>query len=198
MSVVPHSLYLRERGCCKIVEVCTPGPQGPQGEIGIPGTGNITTALLFYDNITFGEPSGAYLTYSESNTSANGYSYFVNSSGELSFSSLPPGSLIEIYCHCDANSSSSGSSNYITINLREVSGSANPLQIVDLDTRSVQKSTTSHLTFGPTSYKIVSDSVSSPLSIHNDNVYKLFAEVGKPYTLEELKLVIKVIYVPPS
>jgi len=210
MPVVDQSTYLKTKNCCKkIVEVCTPGPQGeqgppgPQGEQGPPGpsgTNNMTTGLLFYNNITLNQsgsqPEIEIGVYNETDTSYNGVEQFIDNDGNINFSSLSDCSnaLIEIYAHCDASAGSTGQSNYVKFDLSGVSIEANSLSIIDIDTRSVEKGSQEHLSFGPTLYKVLNSTTSNTnKSIHSSNTYSLRVSSGRSYNLSELKLIIKVI-----
>lgn len=204
MPVVDQSTYLKTKNCCKkIVEVCTPGPQGEQGPPGPPGpsgTNNITTGLLFYNNISLDTQGSDTATvigvYNETDTSYNGVEQFIDNDGNINFSSLSDCSnaLIEIYAHCDASAGSTGQSNYIKFDLSGVSIETNSLSIIDIDTRSVEKGSQEHLSFGPTLYKVLNNTTSNTnKSIHSSNTYSLRVSSGRPYNLSEVKLIIKVI-----
>ena len=177
------------------------GPQGEQGPQGIAGTGNINSALLFFDNMIFETAGTQDAEFNKDVTDINGYGNFIGSTGTnhiIYFSSLADDSLVEIYFHCDGLAGSAGQSNYITAHLKRIDGT-DPLEIVDIDTRSVEKGEENHISFGPAMYKIVSDSTTSPdnsLCINKNNQYRLEIITGRPYKLSELKLIIKQIYQP--
>ena len=198
-------MYLKGVGCCKkVVGVCTPGPAGPEGPTGPQGatgpSGPSLSALLFYEGIVFDgvSPDGSSneLTFNISDTSYNGYPRFIDNSGLISFADLSGcnNCFIEMYSHCDASTNDSGSRNYINLDLSGITVVPNSLSVVDLDTRSVQKGSLAHLTFGPSMYKIVDTStINNNLSINTSNTYKLRVSVGHDYEIDELKLIIKVI-----
>ena len=197
MSIPDYSLYLKTKNCCKkIVEVCTPGPQGIQGEQGPPG--NSKNALLFYNNLSFAESGVLSATYDSASTLNNGFERFITG-GNITFSSLSTlvstnNCFIEIYAHCDAEAGSSGGSNFIKIDLSGISTQPNSLNIIDIDTRSVEKGTQEHLSFGPTLHKLVNTSTpDNNLCINTNNTYKLRVSTGREYDLFEIKLIIKVI-----
>lgn len=197
MGVPDYSLYLKSKNCCKkIVEVCTPGPQGPQGPQGIQG--NSKGALLFYNDISFNSPGVSITTYNNSITSNNGLERFIINN-LIDFSSLNSlvssnNCFIELYSHCDALAGSSGAANFLTIDLSGVNIVPNSLGIVDIDTRSVEKGSEQHLSFGPSLYKLVNNStISNNLCINTNNTYNLRVSTGRPYDLKEFRLIIKLI-----
>ena len=84
-------------------------------------------------------------TYDSTNTANNGFERFITGD-EITFSSLSTlvssnNCFIEIYSHCDAEAGSAGSSNFVKIDLSGISTVPNSIQIVDVDTRSVEKGT---------------------------------------------------------
>ena len=213
MPAMDQSLYLRGKDRCAKV-VCSPGPQGPQGPpgpqgeqgiqgiqgpIGPSGSGtNLTSALLFYDqvDITNNQGDKETPTYNSTTTANNGLEQFIVSSGIISFSSLED-CIIEVYCHCDAQAGSTGQANFVKFDLSGVSIEPNSLDVIDIDTRSVEKGTEEHLAFGPCLYKVVgTNTTSNNLTINKNNTYQLEVETGRPYTLTEIKLIIKVISCP--
>ena len=215
MPVVDNSIYIRNKNCCKkIVEVCTPGPEGPQGPEGPIGPsgeqgpigetgpqGSMINALLFYEELTL-EGSGAsspdisLATYSVSDTSYNGIERFISSDGLISFSDISNcnNCMLEIYFHTDTSSNNSGQSNYLTVDLSGISTMPNSLSVIDIDTRSIQKGTQEHLAFGPCLYRLTNtDSPQTNKTIHFSNTYRLRLESGRQETLTELKLIMKII-----
>ena len=150
----------------------------------------------------FKEAGTQYASFDKNVTDVNGYGKFITSTDTgdiIDFSSLVDNSLVEIYFHCDALAGSSGQSNYITAHLKTINDSTDPLDIIDIDTRSVQKGDKNHISFGPAMYKIVSATTTSPnnsLCINKNNQYRLEIITGRDYVLSELKLVIKQIYQP--
>ena len=215
MSVPDYSLYLKTKGCCKkIVEVCTPGPEGPagpagpagptgptgpEGPQGEPGIKGVTkNALLFYQDISLNADDISFASYDAADTSNNGFERFITGD-EITFSSLSTlvstnNCFIEIYSHCDANAVSAGGSNFVKIDLSGITTEPDSLQIVDIDTRSVEKGTQEHLSFGPTLHKLVNTSTSdNNLCINTNNKYRLRVSVGRNYNLFEIKLIMKVI-----
>jgi len=181
------------------------GEQGEQGEQGIAGTGNINSALLFFDGMNFETAGTQDASFNTDVTGVNGLNGFIESESTgtdhiIDFSSLFDNSLVEIYFHCDASAGSAGQSNFITARLNRING-ADHLEIIDIDTRSVEKGDENHISFGPVMYKIVSDTTTSPdnsLCINKGDKYRLQIITGRPYVLSELKLVIKQIYQPTS
>ena len=176
------------------------GPQGPYGLVGPRGGGSeITQSLLFFDNVSL-NPSGnqpdiVEVSYNSNITLYNGIEEFINSSGLIDFSNVAVDSIVEISAHCDATAGSTGQSNYLILDLSGVSVDSNSLSVLDIDTRSVEKGTTTHLTFGPTTYKLVSNAtntVNEIYSINKNNTYQFRVEAGRPYSLSEIKLSIKV------
>ena len=191
MPYVDYSFYLKSKNCCKkIVETCTPGPQGPPG--------NSKNASLFYNNLTF-EGAGVLIAdYNSITTFNNGFERYINNN-LIDFNSLA--SLVssnicflEIYSHCDATAGNTGTVNFIKIDLSGVNLEPNSLQTIDIDTRSVEKGTEEHLSFGPVLYKLVNNSnANNNLCINTKNTYSLRVSTGRPYELTEIKLIIKVI-----
>ena len=112
------------------------------------------------------------------------------------FSSLED-CIIEVYCHCDAETGNTGQANFVKFDLSGVSIEPDSLDVIDIDTRSVEKGTEEHLAFGPCLYKVVgTNTTSNNLTINKNNTYQLEVETGRPYTLTEIKLIIKVISCP--
>jgi len=69
--------------------------------------------------------------------------------------------------------------------------SDNTLQIIDIDTSSVEKGGEAHLSFGPSAYKVENEPTCNLLTIKKDSKYKLRVLVGRSYGLSEIKLIIK-------
>ena len=85
-------------------------------------------------------------------------------------------------------------SNVVKFDLSGISIEANSLSIIDIDTRSVEKGEEEHLSFGPCLYRVLnSTSIDTDKCINSNNTYKLRVSSGRPYTLSEIKLIIKVI-----
>ena len=180
--------------CCKVPVV---GPTGPQGATGPQGPSGATdNAILWYNitNIVGGDPAVA-LTYNANDTVTLGWGIerYLDSSNNITFSSVPEGNyLVEIYAHCDAYTNSAGTNNYITLELVRQSGTSG-LSIIDIDTRSVQKGNTNHLTFGPSAYRLTGPGGTIPVNtIDRASTYTFRGESGIDYLLTELKLIIKV------
>ena len=177
------------------------GEQGPQGPQGLPGTGNINSALLFFDNMNFEDNNGGTqdASFNKDVTNVNGYGNFITDDGtshKIDFGSLVDNSLVEIYFHCDGLAGNAGQANFITAHLKRINGT-DPLEIIDIDTRSVEKGDENHISFGPVMYKIVSATTpDNSLCINKNNQYRLEIITGRPYDLTELKLIIKQIYQP--
>ena len=175
------------------------GAQGHQGAQGDSGTSHLTQSLLFFSDVSL-NPSGSVpdvvdASYSSLTTLYNGVEEFINTSGLIDFSNVAVDSIVEISAHCDATAGSTGQSNYVILDLSGVSVGANSLSILDIDTRSVEKGTTTHLTFGPTTYKLITNASNTGneiYTINKNNTYQLRAEGGRPYTLAELKLSVRV------
>lgn len=176
--------------CCKVPVV---GPQGPQGPQGAPGLGAEDNALLFFDPLSLtGGGAAIGPTYSASDTASYGFEKYI-SSGQITFSSVPAGNYyVEIYAHCDAEAQSSGTNNYLIFELNRQTGSSG-LNTVDIDTRSVQKGALSHLTLGPSAYRLAGPTGTIPSkTIDRASTYELQAQSGIDYALTEIKLIIKV------
>ena len=193
MPFVDYSFYLKSKNCCKkIVETCTPGPQGPPG--------NSKNASLFYNNLLFEAGGVSTAGYNSITTSNNGFERYININNNLidfnSLTSLVSSNIcfLEIYSHCDAKAGDTGTGNFIKIDLSGVILEPNSLQTVDIDTRSVEKGIEEHLSFGPVLYKLVNNSnANNNLCINTKNTYSLRVSTGRPYELTEIKLIIKLI-----
>ena len=170
------------------------GPQGPAGPQGPSGATD--NAMLFYEPVTLqGGQDPVTLTYDSNETVTLGYGIerYLDSSDNITFSSVPAGNyLVEIYAHCDASTTTSGANNYITLELIRQTGTSG-LFTVDIDTRSVQKGGINHLTFGPSAYRLTGPTGTIPAkTIDRTSTYSLRGEAGIDYTLSEIKLIIKV------
>jgi hypothetical protein len=179
--------------CCKVPVV---GPQGPTGPTGPTGAGTQDNAILFFNNITVSAMGTALLQYDDIQTQASGIYKFMDgtaNTSNITFSNVPAGNYwVEFYAHCDATAGSSGSSNYVTIDLVQQNG-VSSLSPIDIDTRSVEKGTQAHLAFGNAGYRIGGPTGVLPAFVINrDATYRLRVQVGRDYTLEEIRLVIKV------
>ena len=146
---------------------------------------------LHYDDISLCQ-------YNETKTQNNGnVTSYINSDGLISFSGIS-NCLLEFYVHADIDpDTASLTNNFVIFDLSGVSTETNTLSIIDIDTRSVSRTTTAHLTFGPTIYKLIDTSdvsVEKNLCISNANTYRLRVQVGKEHILTEIKLIIKVVY----
>ena len=175
--------------CCKVPVV---GPQGPTG------AGSQDNAILFFtgiENLPADTPT--LLEYDNTTTQANGIYKFMDggtaTTSPITFSSVPAGNYwVEFYAHCDATAGSSGSANYINFDLLQQNG-VSSLSPIDIDTRSVEKGTQAHLAFGNSGYRIGGPAAGLPAFVINrDATYRLRVQVGREYTLEEIRLVIKV------
>ena len=176
--------------CCKVPVVGPPGPQGPTG------AGTQDNAILFVNNVTFTESGEAVLEYDNTTTQASGiYKFMVGpaTTSPITFSSVPAGNYwVELFAHCDASAGSSGSANYVTFDLVQQNG-VSSLSPIDIDTRSVEKGGQAHLAFGNAGYRIEGPTTPVPaFTINRDATSRLRAQVGRPYALEEIRLVIKV------
>lgn len=186
----------------------TPGPIGPpggqgaqghQGYQGDSGISHLSQSLLFYNNLSL-DPSGGIpdvvnASYSPGFTFFNGVDEFVNANGLIDFSNVAVDSIVEISAHCDASGGSIGVSNYVILDLSGVTVDSNSLSVLDIDTRSVEKNTTTHLAFGPTTYKLVanaSNTANEVFTINKNNTYQLRAQAGRSYDLANIKLSVRV------
>ncbi len=173
------------------------GAQGHQGSQGPSGASHITQALYFYDDLSGGQGGNTYtLQYNSGTTFWSGVNDFIDTSGNITFSSVAEDSIVEIMAHIDASAGSTGQSNYIVLDLSGASGNdSNSVNIIDIDTRTVEKGNLAHLTFGPTVYKIIASSSNTAnqiLTINKNNVYQARAKLGRDYDLSEIKLSIRV------
>ena len=200
--------YYRKKYCDNNCNCCNsgegtqgpPGPQGPQGEKGDTGdigpAGESLNALLFFDNINItNNVAGFDISLNLIDSSNNGIINFLNGSNEITFTdqTITTGSYVEFFCHCDAETGSSGNDNWIIFELKGISTEANSLSIVDIDTRSVQKGDQLHLSFGPSGYKVVEiNTVSNNKTINKLNTFGLHVRAGRNYTLTEIKLGMKI------
>ena len=200
--------YYRKKYCDNNCNCCNsgegtqgpPGPQGPQGEKGDTGdigpAGESLNALLFFDNINItNNVAGFDISLNLIDSSNNGIINFLNGSNEITFTdqTITTGSYVEFFCHCDAETGSSGNDNWIIFELKGISTEANSLSIVDIDTRSVQKGEQLHLSLGPSGYKVVEiNTVSNNKTINKLNTFGLHVRAGRNYTLTEIKLGMKI------
>ena len=200
MSGQDYSTYLRFKNCkCAQGETGAQGIQGETGAQGIQGeTGaqgpSIQTALLFFSDIS-ANMGDNFIEYDESRTINNGNELFITNAGVISFSDLS-NCLVEIYCHCDSyGNGGGGNDNYIICDLTGINIEANSISKLDIDTRSVNKTDITHVTFGPTTYKILNTtSINNIHCINNSNTYKFNINVGKTFSLHEIKLSMKIIH----
>ena len=154
-------------------------------------------AQLFYNNIDISSNSTSFCEYNQSSTQNNGYELYINNNGNIVFNDLS-NCLVEIYAHCDITPSDNSHDNFLTMDLSGISVAENSLGVLDIDTRSVSKTTTFHNSYGPTMYKILDhtkfdENNTYNKTICNTNVYKLRVQNGKEVNLSEIKLTIKVI-----
>ena len=202
-------LYNNTNGCVKCCfKGGTRGPrgkQGPRGEQGQQGpSGETLNALLFYNDISLNDsnvdstisntdPIFSDLSLNSTYTSDYGISRFLDDNNYITFENetLTSTSFVEIYSHCDALAGSAGTSNFLSIFMECTDPSDNTLQIIDIDTRSVEKGDEAHLSFGPSAYKVENDPTGILLTIKKDSKYKLRVEAGRNYNLSEIKLIIK-------
>lgn len=199
-----YSNYIRNKQYCNN---CIAGPQGPQGPEGPQGPQGpegpsypTMNALIFYEDISLDPQGGSedisLATYGVLDTSYNGVSRFIQPDGTITFSDISycTNCMVEIYAHSDAEAGSTGTANYVKIDLSGLTVEPNSLSIIDIDTRSVEKGSETHLSFGPSTYRLVNTtSAQVNKCIHFNNTYKLRISVGREYTLRELKLVMKII-----
>jgi len=172
------------------------GPTGPTGAQGPAGQGTLDPALLFFDQVFIAvsgsTPSSADLSYAHTVSTNNGIVNYISgtsASAEIDFSAITQPTLLQIFAHCDAEAGSSGSSNFITLDLSGTTVAANSLPVIDIDTRSVSKGDAAHLTFGPTAVKLLqTTTVDSSLCVNTSNQYRLRAQVGRDFSLNEIKL----------
>jgi hypothetical protein len=205
--------YNNTTGCAKVCLIKEPrgkqgpqgekgdqGDQGPQGEKGDQGdqgpAGTTLNAILFMDDISLTAGSESVLDYNLTESTNNGIIRFTNGTGSgttftFSGESITDTSLVEIYAHCDAEAGSAGSDNYLTLELRCIDPLDDTLQTVDIDTRSIQKGSIAHMTFGPSAYRVVEDTTGKNKTIKKTSEYRLYAIVGRNYDLSEIKLIMK-------
>ena len=188
--------YNNTTGCAKVCLIKGPrGKQGPQGDQGPAGT--TLNAILFMDDISLTANSESVLDYNLTESTDNGIIRFTNGTGSgttftFSGESITDTSLVEIYAHCDAEAVSAGTDNYLTLELRCTDPlDVDTLQTVDIDTRSIQKGTTAHMTFGPSAYRVVEDTTGKDKTIKKTSEYRLYAIAGRDYNLSEIKLIMK-------
>jgi hypothetical protein len=187
--------YNNTTGCVKACLI--KGPRGPKGDQGASGAAGTTlNAILFMDDISLTAGEESVLDYNLTESTNNGIIRFTNGTGSdatftFSGESITDTSLVEIYAHCDAEAVSAGTDNYLTFELRCTDSLDDTLQTVDIDTRSIQKGTIAHMTFGPSAYKIVEDTTGKDKTIKKTSKYRLYAIVGRDYNLREIKLIMK-------
>ena len=159
-----------------------------------------TNAILFFDSVIIGNGGGTQIAdYDHSTTLNNGnYSFMdgITSTSNITFSALSSSRdyFLEIYGTSLATAGSGSSGNYVTMELISTgTPDQNSLATVDMDTRSVSKSSTANLAFGPFGYKIVSTStLNTTQTINRTNTYRLCITSGKEYTLDVLKVILRV------
>ena len=197
-----YSYYIRTKPCCSSTQsVSLQGPQGPTGPQGPPGTTSPSNnAILYFSDFISPDASSAYLDFDLTRSQNNGIIDFLD--GENTTSSITfenetlSNSYIEIYAHCDAEAGNAGQDNWVIMELIGNDLETTPIQpnsisTVDIDTRSVQKGTKLHLSFGPSAYRVnATTTTNQNLTIHKDNKYRLHVQTGYAYTLTEIKLVI--------
>lgn len=188
-----YSMYIRSKGCCN---------KSITYNYNNSTINNITkpNVLLFYDDISLSAGDISIIEYNNNNTINNGIKNFISEDNTynyiIDFSNLSEynNSIIEIFSHCDATAGNTGSDNYIKLDLSGISVISNSLSIVDIDTRSVSKGDTQHLSFGPVSYKLVtSNTVDNNKCININNTYALRVKTGRDYELSEIKLSMRII-----
>ena len=209
-----YSYYIRTKPCCSSTQsVSLQGPTGPRGDTGEIGptgpqglqgdtgamSGTKNTILYFSDFISL-DASSAYLDFDLTRSQNNGIINFLdgtNSTSSITFESETlSNSYIEIYAHCDAEAGSAGQDNWVIMelignDLETTPIQPNSLSTIDIDTRSVQKGSLLHLSFGPSAYRVnATTTTNQNLTIHKDNKYRLYVKTGRAYTLTEIKLVI--------
>lgn len=178
-----YSHYIRKRACCerKVIETIRPEKIG----------------ILYFSDVQLNDAGETLVEYDYNRTLHNGLVNFINgttvdSSILFSNENILSNSNIEIYAHCDAETDSAGNNNWIIFELVGNNVESNTLSIVDIDTRSVQKGTKLHLSFGPSAYCVKENqSNQNNLTIGKNNTYRLKVRVGKAYNLTEIKLIIK-------
>lgn len=184
-----YSHYIRKRACCerKVIETNTIVETIRPEKIGI----------LYFSDVQLNDAGETLVEYDYNRTLYNGLVNFINGTGvdsSILFSNenILSNSNIEIYAHCDAETDSAGNNNWIIFELVGNNVESNTLSIVDIDTRSVQKGTKLHLSFGPSAYCVKENqSIQNNLTIGKNNTYRLKVRVGKAYNLTEIKLIIK-------
>ena len=155
------------------------------------------TAILFYEDISVMAGDTAVLDFSFNVTSNNGLYDFMDgtsSSACITFADVLTSDqgYVEFFVHGDATAGTGGTANFITFELSGISVDANSLGIVDIDTRTVAKGTTSHLAFGNSGYVVnTTNTTSNTKTINKNNTYRFRVNVGRDYDFSEIKLVIK-------
>ena len=182
-----YSYYIRTKPCCSSTQsVSLQGPTGPQGPPGATTPSNNT--ILYFSDFISQDASSAYLDIDFTRSQNNGIINFLD--GTTATSSITfenetlSNSYIEIYAHCDANAGSAGQDNWVIMDLiGTTSVQPNSLSTVDIDTRSVQKGTKLHLSFGPSAYRVNdTTTAASNLTINKNNKYRLRVQTGRAYT----------------
>ena len=182
--------YIRTRACC----APGAGPTGPEGPVGPAGETQIETASLFFSDLTLTGPDTSFLEYDNTVTTNNGKQLFMDgttATAGITFSSAtigPNGAYVEMYFHGDMEAGSAGTDNWIVF---ELVGSN---QVIDIDTRSVQKGELLHMAFGPSAHRLVDGATATQtFCIDKASTYRVQVRTGRAYTLTEMRLVIKVI-----
>lgn len=182
--------YIRTRACC----APGAGPTGPEGPVGPAGETQIETASLFFSDLTLTGPDTSFLEYDNTMTTDNGKQLFMDgttATAGITFSSAtigPNGAYVELYFHGDMEAGSAGTDHWIVF---ELVGSN---QVIDIDTRSVQKGELLHMAFGPSAHRLVDGATATQtFCIDKASTYRVQVRTGRAYTLTEMRLVIKVI-----
>jgi hypothetical protein len=158
----------------------------------------VNSILMFQDISSTTEYQS--LIYDQTKTQNNGFENFLNVSNQITFSNIKDisGLVMEFYLHCNAKqgSGSGGQDNYVIFDLSSTNvSSINGLQIVDIDTRSVDRGELAHLSFGPFSYRIIDGpTVDQNECIDSNNTFVLQVTSGKSFNIYNPKLVMKGFY----
>jgi len=149
-----------------------------------------TKSIIYFQDKTLNWSSGILteeLDYDATKTTNNGILNFFNiSSGNVYFSDISNNSnyLLEVSFFCDA-SSTGGGDNTISVDLSGVYIEGSSLENVYIDTRTVARNDSVHISFGPTIYKFTSG---QNLSIDFLNTYKPKVSVTSAFVISNLKL----------
>lgn len=182
-----------------VQEIDTSGiPVDPKYSLLRGGKLEKVNSILMFQDIS-SNTSSTPLTYDSTKTQNNGFENFLNVSNEITFSNIKDisGLVMEFYLHCNAKQEpGGGQNNYVIFDLSSTNvSSINGLQIVDIDTRSVDRGELAHLSFGPFSYRIIDGPTADQTEcIDSNNTFVLQVKSGKDFDIYNPKLVMKGFY----